>query len=61
MSAHPKVSTTIDNFNPAERLLPVAARDYPNQSDVALGKGHMGGDVFIHGGLQDSWLRCSNE
>ena len=43
----------IDNFNPQSGYYLSLRVNYPNESDVALGKNaRMGGDVFIHGGCK---------
>jgi len=40
----------IDEFNPKSDYLLSLLINYPNYSDEALGKGRLGGDIYIHGG-----------
>ncbi len=39
----------IDRFNPSSNYYLSLGLNYPNKSDRILGKGNLGGDIFIHG------------
>lgn len=39
----------IDRFNPSSNFYLSLGLNYPNKSDKILGKGNLGGDIFIHG------------
>lgn len=39
----------IDRFNPSSNFYLSLGLNYPNKSDKVLGKGNLGGDIFIHG------------
>lgn len=39
----------IDRFNPASNYHLSLGINYPNKSDKIIGKGNLGGDIFIHG------------
>lgn len=39
----------IDRFNPSSNFYLSLGLNYPNKSDRIIGKGNLGGDIFIHG------------
>ena len=39
----------IDRFNPSSNFYLSLGLNYPNASDKIIGKGNLGGDIFIHG------------